>query len=268
MASGAAFFDLDKTIIATSSTLALGRTFYDSGLINRSTVIRGAYARLTYHLGRVDEERMARLRDGMARMITGWDVDQVNGIVGEAFRDLINPLVYEEAAALIDEHQAAGRAVVIVSSSGEEVVGPIGAMLGADHVVATRMAVVNGRYTGDLEFYSFGPYKAEAMSQLADDHGWALQDCYAYSDSATDVPMLAAVGHPYAVNPDRGLRREALARGWPVLQFRHPVPLRTRVGRSSRPVVVGIAGAAVVAAAARWGYGHRSSSRVWGRRAG
>jgi HAD superfamily hydrolase (TIGR01490 family) len=268
MASAAAFFDLDKTIIATSSTLALGRTFYDSGLISRGTVLRGAYARLAYHLGRVDEERMARLRDGMARMITGWDVEQVNDIVGEAFRELIDPLVYEEAAALIDEHQAAGRAVVIVSSSGEEVVGPIGEMLGADHVVATRMTVVDGRYTGDLEFYSFGPFKAAAMGELAAEHGWELADCYAYSDSATDVPMLAAVGHPYAVNPDRGLRREAMARGWPVLQFRHPVPLRTRVGRSRLSVVVGIAGAAAVAAAAGWRHAHRPSSRVWGRRAG
>jgi HAD superfamily hydrolase (TIGR01490 family) len=267
MVTSAAFFDLDKTIIATSSTLALGRTFYDSGLISRRAVVMGAYARFAYHLGRVDEERMARLRDEMARMVTGWDIQQVNGIVAEAFRDLIDPLVYEEAAALIEEHHAAGRAVVIVSSSGEEVVGPIGGMLGADHVVATRMAVAEGRYTGDLEFYSFGPFKAEAMRDLAAENGWDLADCYAYSDSATDVPMLETVGHPYAVNPDRGLRREALARGWPVLQFRHPVPLRTRVGRG-RPVAVGIAGAAVVAAAARWRYGHRPSSRVSGRRAG
>ncbi|HEX3908735.1 MAG TPA: HAD family hydrolase [Mycobacteriales bacterium] len=266
--ASAAFFDLDKTIIATSSTLALGRTFYDSGLISRGTVMKGAYARLTYHLGRVDEERMARLRDGMARMITGWDVEHVNEIVGEAFRDLIDPLVYDEAAVLIEEHQAAGRPVVIVSSSGEEVVGPIGELLGADHVIATRMAVVDGRYTGELEFYSFGPHKATAIRELAAERGWTLADCYAYSDSATDVPMLEAVGHPYAVNPDRGLRREAMARGWPVLRFRHPVPLRTRVGRSSRPVALGVAGAAVVAAAARWGYAHRSSSRVWSRRAG
>jgi HAD superfamily hydrolase (TIGR01490 family) len=271
MATAAAFFDLDKTIIAMSSTLALGQSFYsfyDSGLISRRVVVKGAYARLAYHLGRVDEERMARLRDEMARMVTGWDIEQVNGIVAEAFRDLIDPLVYEEAAALIDEYRAAGRAVVIVSSSGEEVVGPIGAMLGADHVVATRMAAADGRYTGALEFYSFGRFKAEAMTDLAATHGWALGDCFAYSDSATDVPMLAAVGHPYAVNPDRGLRREAHSRGWTVLQFRHPVPLRTRVGRGGRPVVVGIASAAVVAAAARWGYGHRPSSRVWGRRAG
>jgi HAD superfamily hydrolase (TIGR01490 family) len=190
MASAAAFFDLDKTIIATSSTLALGRTFYDSGMISRRTVVKGAYARLAYHLGRVDEERMARLRDDMARMIAGWDVETVNAIVGEAFRDLIDPLVYEEAATLIEEHHNAGRSVVIVSSSGEEVVGPIGEMLGADHVVATRMVVEDGRYTGELAFYSFGPFKAQTVRELAAAHGWPLKDCYAYSDSATDLPML------------------------------------------------------------------------------
>jgi HAD superfamily hydrolase (TIGR01490 family) len=268
MASAAAFFDLDKTIIATSSTLALGRTFYDSGMISRRTVVKGAYARLAYHLGRVDEERMARLRDDMARMIAGWDVETVNAIVGEAFRDLIDPLVYEEAATLIEEHHNAGRSVVIVSSSGEEVVGPIGEMLGADHVVATRMVVEDGRYTGELAFYSFGPFKAQTVRELAAAHGWPLKDCYAYSDSATDLPMLTTVGHPYAVNPDRGLRREAVARGWPVLQFRHPVPLRTRVVRGRRPVAVGIAGAAVVVAATRWRSSRRPAPRVWGRRAG
>jgi HAD superfamily hydrolase (TIGR01490 family) len=261
--SPAAFFDLDKTIIATSSTLAFGRTFYASGLITRRAVIRGAYARLVYHLGAVDEERMARMRDDLARMVTGWEADQVSAVVGEALRDLIDPLVYDEATALIDAHHAAGRVVVIVSSSGDEVVAPIGAMLGADHVVATRMAVDAGRYTGDLDFYAFGPFKAEAVRSLAAEHGWRLADCYAYSDSLTDLPMLTAVGHPHAVNPDRGLRREAVARGWPVLEFRHPVPLRQRIARPGRPIAVGLAGAAVMAAAARWGMG-----RVSGRRAG
>jgi HAD superfamily hydrolase (TIGR01490 family) len=266
MSESAAFFDLDKTIIATSSTLALGRAFYNAGLISRRDVVKGAYARFVYHLGGADEGRMDRIRDDLAHTVIGWESAQVRSIIADALFELIDPLVYDEAATLIEEHHAAGRAVVIVSSSGEEIVGPIGEMLGADEVVATRMVVEDGRYTGDLDFYAFGPHKAEAMRELAGRHGWDLADCFAYSDSHTDLPMLAAVGHPYAVNPDRALRREAVEREWPVLEFQHRVSLRSRFPRlpaPSKPVAVGLAGAAVVAAAAGW-----RAARVHGRRAG
>ena len=133
-------------------------------------------------------------------------------IVAETLHDLIDPIIYDEAASLIEEHHAAGRDVVIVSTSGAEVVEPIGELLGADRVVATRMVVgEDGRFTGEVEYYAYGPTKAEAVTELAASEGYDLDRCYAYSDSATDVPMLEAVGHPYAVNPDRALRREAVA---------------------------------------------------------
>jgi HAD superfamily hydrolase (TIGR01490 family) len=253
--TSAAFFDLDKTIIATSSTLAMGRSFYAAGMIGRKAVLKGAYARLVYHLGQADADKMDRMRDDLARAVTGWEADKVAEVIAADLIALVNPLIYDEAAALIESHHAAGRSVVIVSSSGEEVVGPIGDLLGADEVVSSRMVVEGGRYTGEVAFYAFGPFKAEAMRAMAADRGWDLADCYAYSDSATDVPMLEAVGHPHAVNPDRGLRRAALEHGWTVLTFRHPVPLRDRLGRiptPTRPLTVGIAGAAVVAAAAGW----------------
>jgi HAD superfamily hydrolase (TIGR01490 family) len=256
MSESAAFFDLDKTIIATSSTLALGKTFYAAGMINRRDIVKGAYAKFVYHLGRVDEAKMDKMRTDLVTMVTGWDAAEVRSVVAGALFDLIDPLIYEEAAALIDEHHAAGRAVVLVSSSGEEIVEPVGEMLGADHVVATRMVVEDGKYTGEVAFYAFGPYKAEAMQQLATEHGWDLASCYAYSDSGTDVPMLKAVGHPFAVNPDKALRKEAAEAEWPVLEFKHPVPLRARFpkipGSGKQQVAVGIAGAAMVAAAAGW----------------
>jgi phosphoserine phosphatase len=99
-------------------------------------------------------------------------------------------------------------------------VGPIGAMLGASGIIATQMRHADGRYTGDMDFYAYGEGKAARIRQLATDRGYALADSFAYSDSVTDLPMLESVGHPHAVNPDRQLRKAAMARGWPVLDFR------------------------------------------------
>ncbi len=252
--SGAAFFDLDKTVIAKSSTLAFGRPFYQGGLVNRRAVLKSTYAQFVYLIAGADADDMDRMRDYLKQLCTGWDVAQVRAIVEETLHDLIDPLVYDEAVSLIEEHKAAGRRVVIVSSSGEEVVGPIGELVGADEVIATRMVVADGKYTGEIEFYSYGPHKAEAITALAAREGWDLADCYAYSDSATDLPMLEAVGHPVAVNPDKALRRVATERGWPVREFRRPVSLASRLDNVPRPSVPLVATAAVGVGAAALGW--------------
>jgi phosphoserine phosphatase len=167
----------------------------------------------------------------MSGLVVGWPVSTVQEIVAETLHAIVDPLVYEEAVRLIAEHHLASRDVVIVSSSGEEVVGPIGAMLQADRALGTQMTVEDGRYTGGISRYLYAEAKADAIRELAADQGYDLTRSYAYSDSITDLPMLEAVGHPYAVNPDRALRKEAAARGWPVLVFSRPVALRRRVSR-------------------------------------
>ena len=249
----AAFFDLDKTVIARSSTLAFSRSFYQGGLINRRAVLRSAYAQFVYLVGGADHDQMERMRAYLSSMCTGWDVQQVKDIVSETLHELIDPIIYDEAATLIEEHHLAGRDVVIVSSSGAEVVEPIGEMLGADRVIATRMVVQDGRYTGDIEFYAYAVNKAIAIRELAEREGYHLAGSYAYSDSVTDVPMLEAVGHPHAVNPDRALRREAVARDWPVLVFTKPVRLRDRFSGVSLPPPGALAAVAVSAGAATAG---------------
>jgi HAD superfamily hydrolase (TIGR01490 family) len=243
----AAFFDLDKTVIAKSSALAFGRPFYRDGLIGRRDVVKGAYARLTFRVGGgTDEQTMARTRDYLAELCTGWSVEQVRQIVREALDELIQPYVYAEAAALIEEHRAAGRDVVLVSTSGEEIVRPIGELLGITDIIATRMVVDDGRYTGAVEFYAAGPNKVTAVRALAEERDYDLPASYAYSDSVTDVHLLSTVGSPTAVNPDRGLRRVAVERGWPVLEFRHPVPLRRRLrNRPGVPVAAAALGVGV-----------------------
>ncbi len=256
--AAAAFFDLDKTVIAKSSTLAFGKPFYKGGLVNRRAVLKSSFAQFVYLLQGADEDSMDRMRDYLKALCAGWPVDQVNAIVAETLHELIDPMVYAEAVALFDEHHAAGRDVVIVSSSGEEVVGPIGEMLGADHVIATRMVTEDGRYTGDIAFYAYGDGKAVAIQELAGLRGYDLAECWAYSDSWTDRPMLELVGRPFAVNPDKALRRHAAEVGWGLLEFRRPVRMRSRLSAVTAPPgpPLAYAGAAVAAgavAALWWG---------------
>ncbi|MEV7320317.1 HAD family hydrolase [Streptomyces sp. NPDC093970] len=248
----AAFFDLDKTVIAKSSTLTFSKSFYQGGLINRRAALRNAYSQFVFLVGGMDHDQMERTRAYLSGLVRGWNVQQVKEIVAETLHDLIDPIIYDEAASLIEAHHQAGRDVVIVSTSGAEVVEPIGELLGADRVVATRMVVGDdGCYTGEVEYYAYGPTKAEAVRELAASEGYDLDRSYAYSDSATDLPMLQAVGQPHAVNPDRALRREALARGWPILDFNRPVRLKQRISAPPRPALV--AAAAIGAAAATAG---------------
>jgi HAD superfamily hydrolase (TIGR01490 family) len=254
----AAFFDLDKTIIASSSTLAFSRPFYQGGLINRRAALRSAYARLMFVQAGTDAEQVERLRAHLTSLCQGWDVEQVRSIVEETLHDIVDPLVFAEAAELIREHREQGHDVVVVSASGEEMVAPIAALVGATHSAATRMAVADGRYSGEIDFYCYGEQKAVAMRELAAANGYDLAASFAYSDSITDLPMLEAVGRPAAVNPNRSLRKVAVQRGWPVLAFSNPVPLRARIATPTGGAVVAATavGLGAVAAGMTW-YGIR-----------
>ena len=263
MGRSAAFFDLDKTVIAKSSALAFGRPFYRDGLINRRDMIKAAYAQLLFRVGGADDQQMARIRDYIAELCKGWRVEQVRQIVTETLQELINPYIYAEAAALIAQHQEAGRDIVLVSTSGEEMVRPIAELLGIENVIATRMVVDEGRYTGEVEFYAAGPNKAAAIKELAKERDYDLANSYAYSDSISDIPLLETVGHPTAVNADRALRRIALERGWQMLEFRHPVPLGRRLReRPAVPVAAAAVGVGVAVAVGLVWYGRHRRRRA------
>ncbi len=256
----AAFFDLDKTIIAGSSALAFSRPFRREGLISRRVMLRGAYSQLLLVLSGADASTMDTLRRRLTALCEGWEVDQVRAIVAETLDEIVRPMVYAEATALIERHRAAGEDVVVLSASGQEVVEPIAALVGADRAVATRMAIRGGRYAGEIEFYCYGEEKAAAARRLADEHGYDLTRCHAYTDSITDLPLLEAVGHPVVVNPDRELRRIARTRDWPVRTFAHPVPVRARL--RSRSVVTVAAGACAALALTGAGWFSARSRRA------
>ncbi len=243
----AAFFDLDKTILARSSALAFAKPFYKGGLIGRSDVVRSAYAQFIFLASGADHSQMESMRTYMSNLVDGWDVAKVREIVAETIDEIIDPVIYEEAVALIDEHHTAGRDVIIISSSGTEVVEPIGDRLGVDIAIGTQMAIEDGHYTGEILFYAYGEGKAEAMRELAAERNYDLSESYAYSDSITDLPMLEVVGHPTAVNPDDELRALAIDRDWPVLDFDKPISMQSRVNTGQK--VAAGAGVAIGAAA-------------------
>ena len=266
----AAFFDLDKTVIAKASMVAFGRPFYHGGLINRRTVLRALYGELVYlHLG-ASEQKLNQIRESVLRLIRGWHSERVREIVAEAIEEIVEPIIFSEAADLIDWHHEQGRLVVIVSASPEEIVIPLSRFLGADECIASRARLdEEGRYTGKMQFYAFGPFKAEAMDALAAERGIDLAASYAYTDSYTDLPMLEAVGHPVAVNPDRVLNRYAREHEFEILHFSQTVSLWSRVrdrlvAVPPRPAIAASAGAFAIgvgAAAAGWWLGsHKRGS--------
>ena len=264
----AAFFDLDKTIIARSSPLAFGKSFWREGLIGRSFLLKSIYAQLVFQLMGADEEKMERMRQEAQRLTAGWEQERVKQVVTEVLEEVITPLIYAEVVEVINEHREAGRLIVIVSSSPAEIVEPMANMLTADRWVATLPTVKDGLYTGELDFYAYGPFKAEAIEKLAAEEGIDLDASFAYSDSVTDLPMLESVGNPVAVNPDRELRRVAIERGWKIEAFRKPVTLRSRLPQLRRPemnrqnTLTGLAGLCLLAAAA-WHLSKGPRGRRW-----
>jgi HAD superfamily hydrolase (TIGR01490 family) len=247
----AAFFDLDKTIIAASSTLAFSKPFADGGLITKRAMLRSAYAQMVFALGGADHDQMEKLRQFLSGLVKGWDVATVREIVAQTLSEIVDPLVYAEAVALMREHQQAGRHVIIVSASGFDVVEPIGRLLGADGVIATMLEISeDGQYTGEITRYVYAEEKAIAIRDLAELHDYDLDGSYAYSDSITDVPMLETVGNPFVVNPDKELRKEAETREWPVLEFARPVDLEAK----QLPTAPTLAALAVGGAVAVGGY--------------
>ncbi len=226
----AAFFDLDKTVIAKASLLAYGRTLRREGYISHRLAVRAALGQVMFRAFGADDRRMTKVRESTLRVARGWDQARLRALVEDTLHEVIEPIVYDEALDLIRTHRRAGRRVFLVSSSPAEIVDPLATYLGVDGAISTRAEIDHeGRYTGEVEFYAYGPSKAAAVRALAATQNIDLEQSFAYSDSATDLPLLECVGHPVAVNPDRELRRAAAERGWEVLLFDHPVPLRARV---------------------------------------
>jgi len=223
-ADGAAFFDLDRTLISSSSSLALAGSFRRRGLLSRRKLAQAAVAQLLFTRFGAGQSRVGQTAESAVEILRDLPVSQLREIVDEAWDSVLRPLVYREAAEAAADHAAGGERRFVVSAALQEIVDAVAGGLGFEGGVGSRAEVVGGSYTGRLQRRLYGPAKAEALAELAAAEGVDLSASTGYSDSHTDLAFLEAVGRPVAVNPDRALRRVAGDRGWPVVRF------RTRLG--------------------------------------
>lgn len=245
----AAFFDLDKTIIAGSATFAFGKPLYRAGFLGKRHLVRLGIGHLAFKLFGADEDTLEKARDDMLDLVSGWHRAEIEAIVVQTLDEIIEPIVFAEALFLIDEHTRLGREVYVVSASPEEFVRPIARMVGIDNVIATRIRTDGlGRYVPELERYMMGAGKADAIREVAERDGIDLEGSFAYTDSHTDMPMLEIVGNPVAVNPEKELREVSEENEWPILQFQRPVSLAPRVPKPPKQAwMAAAAGASAVA---------------------
>ena len=200
--------------------MAFAGAFRREGLLTRRALARGAWIQLVYVRWGAGPKKLAAIQRSVLSLTAGWEQASVRRIVADGLGRAIEPIIYAEARRLIDDHRAAGRRVYLVSAAPEEVVEPIGRHLGVDEAIASRPDIDDdGRYSGTIERYAYGPAKAALIRELAEEAGIDLARSWAYTDSVTDLPMLEAVGHPVAVNADRALERISKMRGWDVVRF-------------------------------------------------
>ncbi len=218
---GAAFFDLDRTLISRSSSLALAGPFHRRGLIGRRQLLKARVAQLFFTRVGAGHGRAGQTADAAMSILEGLPVELLEEIVEDAWQPVLRPLVYREALAAAAAHEARGEPVYVVSGALQEVVDRLAGELGFAGALGSRAEVEDGAYTGRLERRLLGDGKAEALAELAVDEGIDLAASTAYSDSHSDLPFLESVGTPIAVNPDRELRRIAQDRGWTVERFTH-----------------------------------------------
>jgi len=199
--------------------LALAGTFRRRGLISRLDLVKSALWQVLFVLRGASAERVRSAAEDGMKILNGFSVAEMQHLVGDSMETVLRPLVYEEPLRLVERHRARGERVYIVSATLQEIVQHIADDLGFDGAIGSTCEIVDGVYTGRTLRAAHGAGKADALRALAADEGFDLAESTAYSDSYSDVPFLEAVGHPVAANPDRKLRRIAVERGWPVVDF-------------------------------------------------
>src|SRR5918998_4227599 len=256
---GAAFFDLDKTLIEGSSALHFGRAAYKHGMLSRRQLARDAWANIKFRLQGSNDADTDALRQRILDALAGQRVVDLQRLGPDVLAGIL-PLLYREMLREAFAHQDAGRPAYIVTAASQELADVLANVLVLDGGIGMRSEVRDGVYTGrPAGPFTYREGKAEAIREIAAREGIDLAESYAYSDSESDLPMLRCVGHPVAVNPDAALERVARAEGWRIMRF-------DKLGRRIKiagGVAAVAAGASTVGwASGRWQQRHSPTSRV------
>jgi HAD superfamily hydrolase (TIGR01490 family) len=250
----AAFFDLDRTLMEGSSAFQFGRAAYRAGLLSRRQLISDGWANLKFRLRGASDQDSHELRDRISRSLEGTRVRDMERLGADVLAGVL-PRLYPQVLSRAHQHQDAGARVYIVTAASQDLADMLARVLAFDGAIGSQFSeVVDGVYTGrPTGLFVYGEGKALAIRRLAEREGLDLERSYAYSDSASDLPMLRLVGHPVAVNPDSGLTDAAREEGWEILRF-------DRLGRRLK-AAVGLAGAAVAGGAGSAAVAARSRRR-------
>jgi HAD superfamily hydrolase (TIGR01490 family) len=245
----AAFFDLDRTLMEGSSAFQFGRAAYRAGLLSRRQLIADGWANLMFRLRGASDDASHELRERISQSLAGTRVRDMERLGADVLAGVL-PRIYPQVLTLAYEHQDAGRRVYIVTAASQELADMLARVLAFDGAVGSQFSeVVDGVYTGRVAgLFIYGQEKAVAIERLAEREGIDLSASYAYSDSASDLPMLRLVGHPVVVNPDSTLAKTARDERWQVLRFdRLGRRLKAAVGLVGAAVAGGVGSAAVAA---------------------
>lgn len=235
----AAFFDVDNTLIRGSSLYFLGRGMYQRGYFTKKDISRFVLANLRFRLtGKENKEEIQRFQDAATDFIGGHNVKDIEAIAQQIYDEFVSPAMWQGTIDIAQTHIANGVEVYLVTAAPEDMATLIAKRLGLTGALGSKAEIEDGHYTGRMNgALLHGKEKAVAVRELAVAKGFNLEDCFAYSDSNNDLPLLQCVGHPSAINPDALLGLRAMAEGWPIHDFR-----RARfIGRAISPLVVRVA---------------------------
>jgi putative phosphoserine phosphatase/1-acylglycerol-3-phosphate O-acyltransferase len=212
-----AFFDLDNTLVRTSTGILWFRYMRRKGHTSFWEVAKAFYAYLRYRRNSLDVRSLAERE---VKRVAGMSEDRMIEICQQWFDEMVKDYIYPRAVDVVNDHKAKGHTLAILSAATIYAVGPVKNHLGIEHGLCTRLAVNDGMFTGELvEPYCYGEGKIYWAERFAEENGISLENCYFYTDSITDLPMLEKVGLPQVVNPDKLLEAEARKRNWPITSF-------------------------------------------------
>ena len=236
----AAFFDLDRTLIAGASAFVFARAARDAGHIRLQDFAADAYRAIKFRFVGASDETSVGVRDRILAAVGGMKQSDLVALNDTVLPELLG-LIRPEARALLEQHHEAGRETWIVSASPIEIVEPLAVALGMTGGIGTKGEVDNGVYTGKLDGpFCYGEGKAEAIKLLAAERNIDLSQSWSYSDSMSDLPMMEIVGHAVAVNPDSQLAGIARRKGWPVVVFAQRSKMLIRRSTSITAVAIGM----------------------------